>query len=460
MAENAVKFANLDSQAETVRNDLEFQQAVIDATGLQRTIRYFSELTADVRRFNHQLGVVYTDRKGDAEKYVVKLFESLRDGDLRTAHEIWQAKFSKALERYLSLIADSESDGGEPQQRWSEGQSALRSIVRHEASSRVDRPMGALPAVPNASSMPQTVARLKLQNRFGQTSDINRPHEDRATDIVCICRLGRTALPAGRDTKCLEFRSGKTQACHESGWQMERPPERPLGVDANNLAAAIEGAPHIARAINRKAVRHSIIVGKGEEHPATRYRTVIVKVVGKDPMTDGVAEIKLAIVWRESRAIANDEAFVADLPVGAWDHAIEERVWIPLRHIVGSHPIASGSVDLPVIVDEVPFCLLGVREKARFPGICVEEVEPVIYGEKQAFVGKDERPNRLSEIHLPAVDNAIALPLPMDDGAVEVDPIERLFCRMPQDALTQPIARWSTDLPLCVVQRHGAQLPM
>ena len=111
LAENAVKFANLDSQVETVRNDLEFQQAIIDATGLQRTIRYFSELTADVRRFNHQLGVVYTDRRGDAEKYVVKLFESLRDGDLGTAHEIWQAKFSKALERYLSLIADSESDG-------------------------------------------------------------------------------------------------------------------------------------------------------------------------------------------------------------------------------------------------------------------------------------------------------------------------------------------------------------
>ena len=111
LAQNAVKFAKLDSQTETVRNDLEFQQAIIDATGLERTIRYFSELTADVRRFNHQLGVVYTDRKGDAEKYVVKLFESLRDGKLDTANEIWQAKFAKARERYLSLIADSESDG-------------------------------------------------------------------------------------------------------------------------------------------------------------------------------------------------------------------------------------------------------------------------------------------------------------------------------------------------------------
>ncbi len=111
LAENAVKFAKLDSQAETVRNDFEFQQAIVDATGLQRTIRYFSELTADVRRFNHQLGVVYTNRKADADKYVVKLFESIRDGDLHTAHGIWQAKFAKALQRYLSLIADSESDG-------------------------------------------------------------------------------------------------------------------------------------------------------------------------------------------------------------------------------------------------------------------------------------------------------------------------------------------------------------
>ncbi|MBX3567785.1 MAG: GntR family transcriptional regulator [Rhizobiaceae bacterium] len=111
LADNAVRFAKLDSQAETVRNDLEFQQAIIDATGLQRTIRYFSELTADVRRFNHQLGVVYTDRTGDAEKYVVKLFESLRDGKSGAAHEIWHAKFAKALERYLSLIVDKESDG-------------------------------------------------------------------------------------------------------------------------------------------------------------------------------------------------------------------------------------------------------------------------------------------------------------------------------------------------------------
>jgi DNA-binding GntR family transcriptional regulator len=129
LAENAVKFAKLDSQAETVRNDLEFQQAIIDATGLQRTIRYFSELTADVRRFNHQLGVVYTDRKGDAEKYVVKLFESLRDGELGAAREIWQAKFTKALERYLSLIADHESDGAS---RVSAGSQAVdqRSPVR------------------------------------------------------------------------------------------------------------------------------------------------------------------------------------------------------------------------------------------------------------------------------------------------------------------------------------------
>ncbi|MGY5802069.1 GntR family transcriptional regulator [Rhizobium sp. LEGMi12c] len=111
LANNAVRFAELESQEETVHNDLEFQQAIIDATGLQRTIRYFSELTGDVRRFNNLLGVVYTDRKGDAESYVMKLFEAIRDRNLREAHAIWQAKFAKAAERYLSIIERGNSDG-------------------------------------------------------------------------------------------------------------------------------------------------------------------------------------------------------------------------------------------------------------------------------------------------------------------------------------------------------------
>ncbi|MBB3609892.1 GntR family transcriptional regulator [Rhizobium sp. BK602] len=111
LAHNAVRCAELESQAETVQNDLEFQQAIIDATGLQRTIRYFSELTGDVRRFNNLLGVVYTDRKGDAENYVMKLFEAVRDRNLREAHLIWEAKFAKAAERYLSIIERGNSDG-------------------------------------------------------------------------------------------------------------------------------------------------------------------------------------------------------------------------------------------------------------------------------------------------------------------------------------------------------------
>ncbi|RFB76542.1 GntR family transcriptional regulator [Methylovirgula sp. 4M-Z18] len=111
LAKNAVKFAELDNQAQTVSNDLEFQQAIIEATDLERTIRYFSELTGDVRRFNNLLGVVYTDRKADAQNYVMKLYEAIRDGNLSKAHTIWQAKFSKAAQRYLSLIESGQSDG-------------------------------------------------------------------------------------------------------------------------------------------------------------------------------------------------------------------------------------------------------------------------------------------------------------------------------------------------------------
>lgn len=115
LANNAVKFADLKDQTDTVSNDLEFQQAIIDATGLQRTIRYFSELTGDVRRFNNLLGIVYTDRRGDAEKYVVSLYEAIRDRNLPLAESVWDAKFRKAMERYLSLITNSPSDGASKQ---------------------------------------------------------------------------------------------------------------------------------------------------------------------------------------------------------------------------------------------------------------------------------------------------------------------------------------------------------
>jgi DNA-binding GntR family transcriptional regulator len=111
LAGNALRLAELDSQEATVNNDLEFQQAIVDATALQRTIRYFSELTGDVRRFNNLLGIRYTDRKGDAQNYVMKLFEALRDKDLPLAESIWQAKFQKASERYLAVLANGVPDG-------------------------------------------------------------------------------------------------------------------------------------------------------------------------------------------------------------------------------------------------------------------------------------------------------------------------------------------------------------
>ena len=111
LARNSLEFADLEDQAKTVQNDLEFQQEIINATGLHRTMRYFSELTGDVRRFNNLLGVVYTDRKGDAQKYVAALYEAIRDGHVEVAQAIWSTKFSKALERYLHLLNDEQSDG-------------------------------------------------------------------------------------------------------------------------------------------------------------------------------------------------------------------------------------------------------------------------------------------------------------------------------------------------------------
>ena len=41
----------------------------------------------------------------------VGLFEALRDKDLSLAESIWQAKFEKAKERYLGLLANEVPEG-------------------------------------------------------------------------------------------------------------------------------------------------------------------------------------------------------------------------------------------------------------------------------------------------------------------------------------------------------------
>lgn len=117
LANNALILAEEDDQEASIANDLEFQQSIIDATGLQRTARYFSELTGDVRRFNNMLGAVYTDRAGDAWQYIFSLYKAIKDLNLDLAQAIWSSKFETAAKRYVSLIKDKGSDGATSSRR-------------------------------------------------------------------------------------------------------------------------------------------------------------------------------------------------------------------------------------------------------------------------------------------------------------------------------------------------------
>jgi len=104
LANNALTFAKRENQDDSVRNDLAFQDAIIRAADLPRTVRYFSGLTAEVQRFNNVLKIVYSDREGDARNYVMALFQAIKERNLARAQEIWAAKFATAVQRYLTLI--------------------------------------------------------------------------------------------------------------------------------------------------------------------------------------------------------------------------------------------------------------------------------------------------------------------------------------------------------------------
>ncbi|WP_263262445.1 GntR family transcriptional regulator [Pseudomonas sp. RIT-PI-S] len=109
MANKALKLARQADQAASVANDLAFQQAIVEASGLERCERYFAELTAEIHRFNNLSRIAYTDRESDATNYVLALYEAIKAADLPRAEHIWQAKFDRAVERYLAHVGAGET---------------------------------------------------------------------------------------------------------------------------------------------------------------------------------------------------------------------------------------------------------------------------------------------------------------------------------------------------------------
>jgi len=111
IADRAARLAHARKHDDAIDADLEFQQAIVEGSNLKRVTNYFRELTDDVRRFDKSLGVVYTDQERYIERYIKSLFEALEKGDLKTARSIWDEKFDKAVERFLSALEGTELDG-------------------------------------------------------------------------------------------------------------------------------------------------------------------------------------------------------------------------------------------------------------------------------------------------------------------------------------------------------------
>ncbi|CAN7735754.1 GntR family transcriptional regulator [Phyllobacterium sp. LjRoot231] len=105
LAKNAIQFAKLTDQEKTIANDLEFQTAIVEASGLPKTVQYFTELNAEIQRFNNLSHIVYTAREEDAKKYVAGLLEAIENFDLPRAEAIWNEKFKVAVERFLAFAA-------------------------------------------------------------------------------------------------------------------------------------------------------------------------------------------------------------------------------------------------------------------------------------------------------------------------------------------------------------------
>ncbi len=104
MAASSLKLASQENQQASIANDLQFQETLVAASGLERCARYFSETTVEVQRFNNLTRIVYTERESDAMHYVVGLLDAIKSRDINKALEIWKDKFAKAVSRYMQQL--------------------------------------------------------------------------------------------------------------------------------------------------------------------------------------------------------------------------------------------------------------------------------------------------------------------------------------------------------------------
>ncbi|WP_250467749.1 GntR family transcriptional regulator [Caballeronia sp. GAFFF2] len=112
LARNAQRFAKESDQEVSINNHLEFQDAIVKASNLEKTARYFEELTAEVIRFNNLLKMSYTDREKDAEERIDALAKALKEKDFVKAERIWRQSFTLAAERFIDRVALDH--GGRP----------------------------------------------------------------------------------------------------------------------------------------------------------------------------------------------------------------------------------------------------------------------------------------------------------------------------------------------------------
>ncbi|HYS66108.1 MAG TPA: GntR family transcriptional regulator [Paraburkholderia sp.] len=108
LARNALRFAKEPDQNASINNHLEFQDAIVKASNLEKTARYFEELTAEVVRFNNLLKMSYTDREKDAEERIDALAKALKEQDFEQAEHIWRHSFTLAAERFIERVSASE----------------------------------------------------------------------------------------------------------------------------------------------------------------------------------------------------------------------------------------------------------------------------------------------------------------------------------------------------------------
>ena len=218
-----------------------------------------------------------------------------------------------------------------------------------------------------------------------------------------------------------------------------------IGRIAADTGAAPVGDPQAAFGVSDDAVGQALIAVIGDKRPAVaRMQVVRGNVVGKGDATGAVVEIERLAIGRNGGAVADGKAGIAQRVTAMRLDAPQGAARLFLELVRGAEPQPAEAVGLGVVVDDGIAALLRIA-----PGLDAEigqaqqrYATAVGEGQEIGIAGGGDGADGCFDGERLAFGHTLRQIMAEQGRIEQVDPVEAMFRRVPDDGLAETMARF------------------